>query len=216
MPKAKASLLDAPRQHQLPLTLDSEPPSAILTPSRNPAYTGERFFLEHPEDYQRICAMLADGATMSAAARAVGCCRNTVKSVVIKETASISVERLQAQTARRYRLISILAQDRTLEELEGDHCNARAAKDLIAIAAVATDKGELLDGRPTARVACAAEAPSIQDAAAMLDLLRIGYDAGKCSSQKNGAFHAQVEDPATAQAGNAAHLVIDVSQVSTD
>ena len=180
------SLLDAPQQQHLELQ-DGPPthPSALPSSSRNPEFTGERFFLERPADYQRIAALIAEGATISAVARQLDCCRNLIAAVVRREHASKTVEQLQAQTARRYRFIAELAQDRAVSELtEHDGCDTRAVKDLVAAAAVATDKGELLSGKPTARIAGSTELPSVQDAAAMLDLLRIGYEAGKESGQK--------------------------------
>lgn len=185
------SLLDRPAQADLDLGHEhAEPTSgALLEVGRpSPLFTGARLFANHPDDYQRIASMLAEGANVSEISRVTRHSRNVVAAVLRRERASCTVEQLQHHAAQRYGHIADLASDRAEDELTSESCDTRRLKDLVAAAVAATDKAELLSGKPTARTAGAVELPSVADAAAMLDMLRLTDLGGeKDGCQKNGA-----------------------------
>ena len=62
---------------------------------------------------------------------------------------------VQAKAARRWAAIQLLAQERLLEVLIADEDNVLDPRVVLEIARTATDKHELLEGRPTERSATA-------------------------------------------------------------
>jgi len=109
-------------------------------------FTGERLHRDRPAIYAAAVRMIAEGQSISAAARALGISRNTVCAVRDRE--GVSVEQEKKELLRDLRRASRLGVEKVIELLP----ETRAAKDAAIVAAVMVDKMQLLGGEATSRV----------------------------------------------------------------
>jgi transcriptional regulator with XRE-family HTH domain len=109
-------------------------------------YSGERLLSRRPETYRAVIRMLAEGLSMSSIARALGVSRNTVSAV--REREGFSIEQDKKELLRDFRRAARLSVERAIELVP----HIQSAKDAAIVAAVMTDKLQLLSGEATARV----------------------------------------------------------------
>ena len=109
-------------------------------------FTGERLHRDRPAIYAAAVRMIAEGQSISAAARALGISRNTVCAVRDRE--GVSIEQEKKELLRDLRRASRLGVEKVIELLP----DTKAAKDAAIVAAVMVDKMQLLGGEATSRV----------------------------------------------------------------
>lgn len=109
-------------------------------------FTGERLHRDRPEVYRAVVRMAAEGLSISATARALGVSRNTVCAV--REREGFSIEQEKKELLRDFRRAQRLSVEKVIELLP----EVKSAKDAAIVAAVMTDKAQLLSGEATARV----------------------------------------------------------------
>jgi len=109
-------------------------------------FTGERLFRDRPAVYAAAVRMIAEGLSISAAARALGISRNTVCAVRDRE--GVSVEQEKKELLRDLNRASRLGVEKVLELLP----ETKSAKDAAIVAAVMIDKRQLIGGEATSRV----------------------------------------------------------------
>ena len=109
-------------------------------------FTGERLFRDRPAVYAAAVRMIAEGLSISAAARALGISRNTVCAVRDRE--GVSVEQEKKDLLRDLNRASRLGVEKVLELLP----ETKSAKDAAIVAAVMIDKRQLIGGEATSRV----------------------------------------------------------------
>jgi hypothetical protein len=109
-------------------------------------FTGERLHRDRPAIYAAAVRMIAEGQSISAAARALGISRNTVCAVRDRE--GVSIEQDKKELLRDLRRASRLGVEKVIELLP----ETKAAKDAAIVAAVMVDKMQLLGGEATSRV----------------------------------------------------------------
>jgi len=109
-------------------------------------FTGERLHRDRPAVYAAAVRMIAEGQSISAAARALGISRNTVCAVRDRE--GVSIEHDKKELLRDLRRASRLGVEKVIELLP----ETKAAKDAAIVAAVMVDKMQLLGGEATSRV----------------------------------------------------------------
>ena len=109
-------------------------------------FTGERLFRDRPAVYAVAVRMIAEGLSISAAARALSISRNTVCAVRDRE--GVSVEQEKKELLRDLNRASRLGVEKVLELLP----ETKSAKDAAIVAAVMIDKRQLIGGEATSRV----------------------------------------------------------------
>ena len=109
-------------------------------------FTGERLFRDRPAVYAAAVRMIAEGLSISAAARALGISRNTICAVRDRE--GVSVEQEKKDLLRDLNRASRLGVEKVLELLP----ETKSAKDAAIVAAVMIDKRQLIGGEATSRV----------------------------------------------------------------
>jgi transposase-like protein len=109
-------------------------------------FSGERLLARRPETYRAVIRMLAEGLSMSSIARALGVSRNTVAAV--REREGYSIEQDKKELLRDFRRAARLSVERAIELVP----HIQTAKDAAIVAAVMTDKLQLLSGEATTRV----------------------------------------------------------------
>jgi transcriptional regulator with XRE-family HTH domain len=109
-------------------------------------FSGERLLSRRPETYRAVIRMLAEGLSMSSIARALGVSRNTVSAV--REREGYSIEQDKKELLRDFRRAARLSVERAIELVP----HIQTAKDAAIVAAVMTDKLQLLSGEATSRV----------------------------------------------------------------
>lgn len=129
-----------------PFSFFSEIEEAEKRLAESGEFTGERLFRDRPGVYAAAVRMIAEGQSISAAARALGISRNTVCAVRDRE--GVSVEQEKKELLRDLRRASRLGVEKVLELLP----DTKSAKDAAIVTAVMVDKGQLLAGEATSRV----------------------------------------------------------------
>ena len=109
-------------------------------------FSGERLLARRPETYRAVVRMLAEGLSMSSIARALSVSRNTVAAV--REREGFSIEQDKKELLRDFRRAARLSVERAIELVP----HIQTAKDAAIVAAVMTDKLQLLSGEATTRV----------------------------------------------------------------
>jgi hypothetical protein len=109
-------------------------------------FSGERLLTRRPETYRAVVRMLAEGLSMSSIARALSVSRNTVAAV--REREGFSIEQDKKELLRDFRRAARLSVERAIELVP----HIQSAKDAAIVAAVMTDKLQLLSGEATSRV----------------------------------------------------------------
>ena len=109
-------------------------------------FSGERLLSRRPETYRAVVRMLAEGLSMSSISRALSVSRNTVAAVRDRE--GFSIEQDKKELLRDFRRAARLSVERAIELVP----HIQTAKDAAIVAAVMTDKLQLLSGEATARV----------------------------------------------------------------
>jgi hypothetical protein len=109
-------------------------------------FSGERLMARRPEVYRAVVRMLAEGLSMSSIARALSVSRNTVAAV--REREGYSIEQDKKELLRDFRRAARLSVERAIELVP----HIQTAKDAAIVAAVMTDKLQLLSGEATSRV----------------------------------------------------------------
>lgn len=141
-----------------PEETDGAPPGgggSLFLP-RNPEYTGIEYSRRHPAQTDAILRMLAQGASISACARAFLCSRNTVACILRMQADEQArdpdgVEQSKTMDAADCRHLARLARDRAREVLL-DEAASIGLKDLGVFAGIMDDKATMHRGDATVRV----------------------------------------------------------------
>jgi transposase-like protein len=158
-------------------------------------FSGERLLSRRPETYRAVVRMLAEGLSMSSIARALGVSRNTVAAV--REREGFSIEQDKKELLRDFRRAARLSVERAIELVP----HIQTAKDAAIVAAVMTDKLQLLSGEATARVErVEVNQDKLAEMLAALPVLEaevvpVTGPCGPASEQKGGSVPALAAGP---------------------
>jgi hypothetical protein len=155
---------------------------------RNPLFTAERFFSTRGSHYRLIVQWCCvDGLSVNQVADALGCSRNLVSQIVLRESASKSVEQLRLSAAREYGHLARLSREYltqvvlSLPDPQTLTVNQRVAlcKVLALVTGVSTDKQQVMSGGVTSRVEVVDNSPTPAEVVAYLRGLQTGLEGGK-------------------------------------
>lgn len=179
---------------QLPLIPSDQMPASFFEESencpRNPEFTAARFFQKHPEKYNAVIALTAEGLGVLRIGALLRCSGNTVMAVQDRERGQVEI--LKTRIASLARRGAQLCVEGILEALVDPEKRAKIpARDLAVIHGILVEKSELLSGGVTARIETIDRAePSVADYERMMRELATGLELGE-RGQK-GAIEADV------------------------
>ena len=121
-------------------------------------FTGERLFLQKPEVYRGIVALLAHGWGTQKIADTLEVSKNTVKAVRAREGTTLDAvkARISAEAfdlgADALEAAKIIVEEVMSNPIKRRALSLKDAKDLAVVGGVALQNGQLLSGAPTSRV----------------------------------------------------------------
>ncbi len=179
---------------QLPLLTSDQMPASFFAEAeadpRNPEFTAARFFQKHPEKYNAVIALTAEGLGVLRIGALLQCSGNTVMAVQDRERGQVEI--LKTRIAALARRGAQLCVEGILEALVDPDKRAKIpARDLAVIHGILVEKSELLSGGVTARIETIDRTePSVADFERMMRELVTGLEAG--SGGEKGAIEAEV------------------------
>jgi transcriptional regulator with XRE-family HTH domain len=163
-----------------------------------------------PERFQQARELLAEGSlSQRQIARSLSMSRNSIAQIYRMMVQAGGIEPARKQLAAHNVAIARLSNER-LEEILSDDGADVSAKDLSIIAAVATDKAQLLSGGPTAIIEHI-DAPSADDLARLAEAL----DSIPMHSGRDGIFKKAEPTTGTEQATTTANQAEQADRPTT-